>query len=48
MNNILDNVGDSFAASGAKQGYVINPPAAVAAVVVLFWGTVAILLWHFL
>ena len=48
MNNTLDNVQDGFAASDAKQGYMINPPAAVAAVIVLFWGTVGILLWHFL
>ena len=48
MNNALENVQDGFAAGDAKPGYVINPPAAVAAVVVLFWGTVGILLWHFL
>ena len=30
-----------------KRDFVINPPAAVAAVLVLFWGTVAILWWRF-
>ena len=30
-----------------KRDFTINPPAAVAAVLVLFWGTVAILWWRF-
>jgi len=30
-----------------KRDFAINPAAAVAAVLVLFWGTVAILLWRF-
>jgi len=36
---------NSFA---GKREFTINPPAAVAAVLVLFWGSVAILLWQIL
>jgi len=32
----------------AKRGFIINPAAVLAAGLVLFWGTAAILLWHFL
>jgi hypothetical protein len=31
-----------------RRDVTINPAAAVAAVLVLFWGSVAILLWRFL
>ena len=31
----------------AKRGFIINPAAVLAAGLVLFWGTAAILLWRF-
>ena len=35
---------DDFAVKG---GFVINPPGALTAGLVLFWGMAAILLWRF-
>jgi len=35
---------DNFA---AKRGFIINPAGVLAAGLVLFWGTAAILLWRF-
>jgi hypothetical protein len=35
-------------AQEAKRGYAVNPAGVLAAVLVLFWGTVALLLWRLL